>query len=205
MTTLSWTPNATEWTTNGNDDIVLYIGVYTVDDNSRDGASHYFNVTVPKSDSSSASSSATSSPTTAVTISSSSSSSSATSTDAGSKPSGSSSSAQQGNDSKKDDSSSSSGLSTGAKAGIAVGVTVGALAVLGGLALMLWKRRKARANAEPSVQELPPADNGEGYYAPSGYAKSSPYAPSPASVQSHMNQPQMQQQYQQPNVIHEAP
>lgn len=205
MTTFSWTPNRDDWDTDGDEDIVLYIGVFS--NGGRDGASHYFNVSVADANSK-PSSAAPSSSTLITTTTSAPSSSSAsgeskpiTSSSSSSSSASESSSAEQGtNKNSNDQTGSSSGLTTGAKAGIAVGVTLGVLAVIAGIGLLVWRRKKANKDRIIPVQELPASDVGmEGYYAPSSVAKSSPAGTSPTSP------PQMRHTPHNPNVIHEAP
>lgn len=149
-----------------------------------DTSSHYFNVTLPKTTTTSASHTPTVSA-----------SDKGLANPTGNAESSETTSADSDGD-KKD-----SGLSTGAVAGIAVGATIGGLAVLGAAGFFLWRHfRKTPGDASgqynTASQQPPPVEE---YYKP----QPAPTSELPATTWTHGQHPQTN--VSGPGGLYEAP
>lgn len=154
-TSLIWTVSFNGFSTDVADgeSAIFYLALYESGTNTIDATCHYFNVTVPTSETTTAS--------TATTV----------STNVGTgKPTpepdttttGSSTKTSTSDSESTSDSNSDSGLSTGAVAGIAVGATLGGVLALGGLGFLIWKyliRKRDPSGQYTQGQQVPPEEN----------------------------------------------
>lgn len=148
---------------------VFYMALYEAGQDGFTTTSHYFNVSIPEDDSDKPTSTG---PATNPTV-------DPTGEDPKTitvEPTSTGGSDSDGGSSNSDDDSD---LSTGAVAGIAVGATLGGIALVGALGFFLWRRRRASkaavtgGNYAPTPQQTPGTA-----YAPTHGSVGSPYPPS---------------------------